>query len=312
MRGAGRRKSPQRGAALLMAMLVVAVVSSMAAFGFWQQWRSWEVERMERDRAQADWLLSGALDWARLIVREDGRASRIDHLGEPWAVELKPTELRTFLAGKDADGLPADVTLAGGVQDLQGRLNWRNLVDPVGGSPRLSQPELRSFERLFDLLGLPRAELEAVAQGLLAASSQAQDALMTASRLDDLVAYGLTGSSLERLRSYTVLLDERTPLNVNTATATVLHARLEGADAAAVQQIVERRAQEPYRSVETFLAELPRGVIAPPGQVLSVASNYFLARGEVRMPALAIGHEAVLERKGVQVSVIQRKQIPIS
>ena len=66
--------SPQRGAALLAAMLTVALVATFAAGALWQQWKSVEVEGAERQRTQARWLLTGALDWARVILREDARA----------------------------------------------------------------------------------------------------------------------------------------------------------------------------------------------------------------------------------------------
>ncbi|MBE0589263.1 MAG: general secretion pathway protein GspK, partial [Hydrogenophaga sp.] len=81
--------SRQRGAALLLAMLVVTLVATLASAAVWQQWRSAEVEAAERQRVQASWILTGALDWARLILREDARGNRnsghADHLGEPWA-----------------------------------------------------------------------------------------------------------------------------------------------------------------------------------------------------------------------------------
>ena len=63
----------QRGAALLLAMLTVALVATLSAAALWQQWRAMAVESAERQRVQASWILGGALDWARLILREDGR-----------------------------------------------------------------------------------------------------------------------------------------------------------------------------------------------------------------------------------------------
>ncbi|MDM7456560.1 MAG: type II secretion system protein GspK, partial [Tepidimonas sp.] len=93
-----------RGAALLVALMLMALVATLAAGAWSLQWRAWHVERTERDRAQAAWLLTGALDWARLILREDGRASRTDHLAEPWAVPLQPTRLSTFLRATANDG----------------------------------------------------------------------------------------------------------------------------------------------------------------------------------------------------------------
>ena len=71
----------QRGAALLAAMLTVALVATLAAAAMWQQWRGVEVEAAERTRVQSAWLLGGALDWGRLILRvNDDRQT--NHLGQ--------------------------------------------------------------------------------------------------------------------------------------------------------------------------------------------------------------------------------------
>jgi general secretion pathway protein K len=82
-------------------MLTVALVATFAAAALWQQWRSVEVEIAERSRVQSAWVLTGALDWARLILREDARSGGADHLAEPWAVPLQESRLSTFLASSD-------------------------------------------------------------------------------------------------------------------------------------------------------------------------------------------------------------------
>ena len=124
----------QRGAALLMAMLVVTLVATFAALAAWQQWRASEVEGAERTRSQASWVLVGALDWSRLILAEDARAGGADYLAEPWAVPLEEARLSTFLAAgqndtgaADIDNAANDVFLSGRIVDLQSRLNVRNL-----------------------------------------------------------------------------------------------------------------------------------------------------------------------------------------
>ena len=90
--------APERGMALLSAMLTVALVTFLAAGALWQQWRTFEVESAERQRQQAAWLLNGAMDWARLVLREDGKSSPSDHLGEPWALPLREARLSSFLS----------------------------------------------------------------------------------------------------------------------------------------------------------------------------------------------------------------------
>lgn len=199
-------KARQSGAALLTAMLTVALVATMAATALWQQWRSVEVEAAERARVQALWVLTGALDWSRLILREDGRSGGADHLGEPWAVPLEEARLSSFLAaGKDNTVDNAEtlqqVFLSGRISDLQARMNVLNLVELVSkGSPtpppgtaataattaapaapatkageqppgaemtaKVSESDLQAFARLFERLGLQPGELTALAENL--------------------------------------------------------------------------------------------------------------------------------------------------
>ena len=87
---ARRRALPARprGAALLTAMILVTVVATLAAGMLWQQWRALQVEAAERTQTQAQWLLQGAMDWSRMILREDARSGGTDHLNEPWAAPL--------------------------------------------------------------------------------------------------------------------------------------------------------------------------------------------------------------------------------
>jgi len=161
----------EHGAAILTAMLTVTLVAALSATALWQQWRGIEIETAERDRLQAAWILQGALDWARLILREDARSGNTDHLAEPWAVPLQEARLSTFLSASEAQGAgdPAldETFLAGRMVDLQGRLNVMNLVRE--GKP--DKPSVAAFARLFDTLHLAPQELELLVSGLLAATT---------------------------------------------------------------------------------------------------------------------------------------------
>ena len=105
-------------------MIIVTLVATLAGSMVWQQWRAIQVEAAERARAQSAWILSGALDWARLILREDAKAGSVDHLGEPWAVPLAEARLSTFLAAdkdNNTDDAP-DAFLSGAITDAHGAL----------------------------------------------------------------------------------------------------------------------------------------------------------------------------------------------
>lgn len=95
-RSAAGLRQRQQGAAILTAMLTVVLVATLTATALWQQWRGVEIEAAQRTRLQSAWVLTGALDWARLILREDGRKGGADHLAEPWAVPLEQARLSTF------------------------------------------------------------------------------------------------------------------------------------------------------------------------------------------------------------------------
>ncbi len=168
-------RGTQAGAALLVAMLTVTLVASFAAASMWQQWRAVEVETAERARIQAAWILIGALDWSRLILREDSLArggDGTDNLTEPWAVPLEEARLSTFLAAQrgvsqaeDASTDTANAFLSGQITDMQSRLNLRNLA----ANGQVNPVALRQFTRLFEYLGLPMQELNLVARGMVQA-----------------------------------------------------------------------------------------------------------------------------------------------
>ena len=132
-RTASRARS-ERGAALLLALLLVALVATLASAMVWQHWRAVQVEAAERARAQAAWILDGATDWVRLILREDRRSGSTDHLGEPWATPLAEARLSTFLAvDRDrSDESDVEAFLSGEISDAQARYNLRNLFDAQG------------------------------------------------------------------------------------------------------------------------------------------------------------------------------------
>jgi type II secretory pathway component PulK len=93
MKSSRQKPSRQTGAALLMAMLTVALVATLASAALWQQWRAIEVESAERGRVQATWILQGALDWARLILAEDGRKTLNDIGRTLRSLEKNPQQL---------------------------------------------------------------------------------------------------------------------------------------------------------------------------------------------------------------------------
>ena len=304
----------QRGAAILTAMLTVALVATFAASALWQQYRAVEVEAAERTRAQSTWILTGALDWARLILREDARSGGADHLGEPWALPLQEARLSTFLAADNGSveaGTDAEnVFLSGQIIDQQALLNVGNLVE----SGRISETGLRSFQRLFEVLGLPQNQLTRLAENLRFASdistdnqSAAQAPLMP-QRVDELVWLGLSQATLDALQPYVTLLPSRTAVNVNTALPEVIFAAVNGISMAEAQELVRRRSLAPFRNLTDVNQVMPQHSQAFTEGTLSVASRFFEVRGRLRLDNVIIEERSLVQRDGLDVKTLQRER----
>jgi general secretion pathway protein K len=278
---------PARGAALLVAMLLLTVVATLAAGMVWLQWKAVQVESAERGRVQSAWILNGALDWSRLILREDARSGRPTSLHEPWATPLAEARLSTFLAAdrQAADACAGaadsdlDAFLAGGIVDAQSRYNLRKLVD---GNGKLVPAQQQVLARLCTHAGLSAATATLLANGLQSAwGSGAAGAGNTAGgalpgeggaplapqTVADLAWLGLDATSLRQLAPLVTLLPEATPVNLNTAPREVLAAVIPGLDLGGADRLVQARQRQAFREPAEAQQALGGQLTLPAGDV---------------------------------------------
>jgi general secretion pathway protein K len=294
--------------ALITAMLTVALIATLAATALWQQWRSLQVESAERQRQQAHWLLTGALDWARLVLREDARSGNTDHLAEPWALPLQEARLSSFLAmsnegvSEDDASMAEQVFLSGQMLDLQSRLNVLNLIQ----NDQASAMDVAAFDRLFALLGLPRTSLDRLVQQLLAAR-RADGAVLMPQRVSQLTWLGLSSDQLNRLAPFITCLPVRYSVNLNTASAEVLHASVPGLPLAQAQRAVQLREAQHWRTMDEATRALGESGAQVSSQFHGVASNYFEITSNVRLGNLSVTERAVIQRDDNQ-RILWREQ----
>jgi general secretion pathway protein K len=285
----------QRGAALLTAMIIVTLVATLAAAMVWQQWRSVQVEAAERARAQSAWILSGALDFARLILREDQKSGRPTALTEPWATPLAEARLSTFLAvdKANADDGP-EAFLSGSIADAQARYNLARLVN--GGKP--VPPEIETLEHLCQTLGLDTGIANRIATGLLNAAGAPAGGGGGSPLLPKTVAQlawlGIDARSLQTLEPYVVLLPETTVVNVNTAPKEVLIATIKGLDAGTAERLVQARQRKPFADRQSVEAQIP-GVTLPVS-VDVVRSTFFEVTGRARLVDHILTERTMVQR----------------
>lgn len=322
-----QRPRRQRGMALLLAMLILTIVATMVAAMVWQQWRGIEVESAEREREQGTWLLNGALDWARLILREDARNGGPDHLGEPWATPLAETRLSTFLAAgtdpghtADADeGLSGiDAFLSGQITDAQSRYNLQNLIDTEENAPK----DLAAFQRLCDALSLPSDTATRIAQNFRLSHSILDDmsstpsgepagrnALLLPQKVSELSWYGIEPQIIRTLQPYVVILPQRTPVNANTAPAPVLMTAAATIDRGTAERLVQARQAKPFQTLQDVQALMPAGTTLNAADI-DVKSSWFEVTGQLRYEDHLLRQRTLVQRRGLDVNVVRTQRLP--
>lgn len=136
-------KRRQSGVALVMAVLIVALATILAAEvgfrGYLDQRRT--VNTFSLD--QSFEIAMGGEAWASDALRRDKmQSSKTDDLTEEWATPIPPIPL------EDVGG-----EFEGTLEDLQGRFNLNDLVTTdESGVSTTSEPAVKRFERLLTLL----------------------------------------------------------------------------------------------------------------------------------------------------------------
>lgn len=318
MRSTATPRTParQRGAAVLMALFVATLATLIITGLFWSQFVLLRTIENQQLVAQSRLLLRGALDWARAILREDALRSNFDALTEPWAQPLAETRLDQL---GETSTLAAQASMAGGIEDAQSRLNLRNLVSADG---QIVQRELFALRRLAQLLGVPEQTADLIAVRMQASLVPLPTDTRTTTRATDPKAppialllpqdlagiAGIDRNAAAKLAPYIVVLDERTPVNVNTAAAETISARIADLSLADARALVADRERvgyfKDYGDLQNRLSRFGRGAAneAMTQQDINTTSRYFFVRGQVKLDRANTRMEALVKRGPAQTS----------
>ena len=297
----------QRGVALVMVLLIVAMATTIAAFmaqqqGFWQR----EMEN-GRDRAQARRIAEAGIDWARAVLADDASVNQYDHGREMWAMKLPAIPVE----GGEVQGT---------IFDQQGLFNLNNLVR----NGAMSAPDLARFQRLLTALGLPQelggalvdwmdANSETMANGAedeyyMNLAKPYRCANRPLSDIGELAwVKGFDTSIIKRLQPYVSVLPESgTAVNVNFAPPEVLMAILPGLTLQDARQMVTQIKSNPFKTMAEFLQQLPKSVSQDSTMTLSVSSQYFLMTGYATQGEGASSVHALLRRSGIWATQVRK------
>jgi general secretion pathway protein K len=268
-----KARRSQRGTAVIIALLVLALAAAAATAMLEAQDLQTRGLQAQRDYEQARWMLRGGMHWARSILAEDARAGATDHQRELWASGLPPTDVQLG-------------SLAGAIRDEQAYFNLNSLVR--AGKPSL--PQVVAFRRLLGIIGLAPELADAIAAAVAAAG--------TLSDLGELAGMpGLNAAALGKLQGYTTALPRPTPVNVNTAPPEVLAALVDGLPLSEAQALARRLAVEPVRNAAEFQARL-RPDLKLNAEDISAASQFFVVQGRAKVGGADLRMQALLQRAG--------------
>jgi len=321
-RGLHRRGPGQRGAAVLMALFVATLATLIVSGLFWQQFVLLRTIENQQLIVQSRILMAGALDWARAMLREDLMRSSHDGLDEFWARGLAETRLDQL---GESSTLAAQASIAGSIEDAQSRLNLRNLV---GDDGEIVEQELQALQRLCDLLGLPTVSAELIAlrmkEAFAPASTDDGTGKPAAARplppilSTDIAAIpGLDPQAGPKLAPYLVTLDSnKTKVNVNTAAAEVIAARL-GTSLARARAVVAQRERISHfvdvGNFRNYLGDGDGGGAGAGDASIATTSSYFFVRGQIKLARADIRMEALVRRSaqpgGGPVEVLWQREL---
>ena len=273
--------SRQRGVALIMAVLIVALATILAVNvtfrGMVDQRRAANLFALD----QGFEVALGAEAWAADILRKDAQDSQTDHYGEIWA--------------KSLSALPIDEgvgTVEGRIEDMQGRFNLNNLVFSDGTT---NETAVKQLERMLGMLdieptwatamadwidsdvqpGFPDGAEDSVYTGLDPPHLAANMPITRASELMVLPEFG--ADRFRRLQPYITALPVGTRLNVCTAPGIVLDSLSESQRQFSLdpEDLAKRRMEACFPTLDDLRGTLDQAEYEQIKDTLSESSSYF-------------------------------------
>lgn len=271
--------SQQRGAAIVMALFVVALVAVLAAS---------MMERLQTDIRRTELMLKsnqayfyaqGSVNWA------------IDQLSNNWK-EQKPNQIIDKTPIQSPVNQEQGFTISSVIYDAQGYFNLNNLVDTLYQA---------NFMRLLTVLDPnidpPRAQV--IMQGIInwispTAANPALDDYylkqslpyqaphrLMASASELRLVQGITADLFNKLEPYIIALPQTTLININNAEAPVLMSLSPTLSLESAKAVVMSRQKEPFATIQKFLDfdVIKNNPIE--GNKITVTSNYFLLETNV-------------------------------
>lgn len=289
----------QRGGAIIIAILTVALVTASATFLIRSQslWVSQTTTAFFF--AQGQQILLAGLDWSMAVLADDAQNSSIDHPQELWATRLPPSQTEEW-------------EIVGAIDDAQGRFNLNNLVQNGVASPT----DIDIFARLLRQIGADPnlasvltdwmdSDSELTAPGsaeddfYLKSSPPYRAANQPLTELSNLLRVrGFDANIIARLEPFVTVLPKRTAVNINTAPPLLFTALIPGLSLGEAEILAKGRDTTPFHSLDELQSRLPNEQLKFGIRDLCVGSQYFQVTGTAKNGETKMGLTSLVHREG--------------
>lgn len=225
-----RSYAQQRGAAILLALVILITIATLASAAVAQHWSALRVQAIEGAALEHKALVRAVMQWGQVLLEQDRRQSFTDTLQEVWAQPLAATPVSEFL-GEGDNYQDAGSIVQGKIEDLDGKWNiWPLFLeekDPGAWSYYLSVTQtLAAQVRLdpeFFANAVSRSREKMMATGFYPSDPQACWRWL-----------GLNSLQIQAVEPYMTCYAMDSTLNINTARVEVLSAIMGPAAAASI------------------------------------------------------------------------------
>jgi general secretion pathway protein K len=283
----------QRGVAVLVALLVVALAAVLMASLIDRGGLAFARTRNAMLDAQAQAYAQGLEAYAARVLLQDWAAnngSAVDSSASTWAVPMPPTPV---------DG----GIIAATMRDRNGCFNLNNLVD-ADGQPVAPWPA--KFRRLLTALTLDPNLADNVVAWMsnkpggedpyyLAQAQPYRPARREFAHVSELrLVKGVSGEGYAALEPHVCALPRGTRINVNTATVPVLMT-LDGIATRQLAEHIWQQGSAHYSALSDLVEQVP-GILAE-SRWYGVSSSYFIARGDITLDRHPFTFYSLIERR---------------
>lgn len=302
-----KRHSPsmtdQRGMAIISALLIITVVVVIATGMLARQSVFTRTLEAEQSRVQGSQALLGGLEAGRRLLWISSQRDALTRLDQPWNQPIHPAHLNGGFEGR--------------LEDQQGKFNLRNVLS----NQRVDRGQLRSFERLCEIIGIDAGLAARISARMIASYAHFPDAAtgstgdgfsnvpdaarqpLPASQpmlghLNDLRGIaGIDEVLLARLGRYVSIIPTNTWVNGNTASAEVLAAVVPGLSLAQATALVQERDRgQWFINRGDFVNRLQMPHVTVDGLNVGISSEWFLFHGQARQDRRRTSLVALLHR----------------